>query len=197
MEQEPSLPQPAATKPLRKAAIQTQLVGDYNLPNALAALAVGDALGIPLAEGARAVADYTPDNSRSQQIAWAGNTLILDAYNANPSSMRAAISAFADRTGGKGILWLGAMKEMGVDSEKEHRELVQFIQQWPWENVVLVGKEFENTVTDARWFPDVETAFMEMQKDALPSGENILLKGSRGSRMERLLELAPDSGKRD
>lgn len=179
------------------AAIQTQLVGDYNLPNALAALAVGDALGIPLAEGARAVADYTPDNSRSQQIAWAGNTLILDAYNANPSSMRAAISAFADRTGGKGILWLGAMKEMGVDSEKEHRELVQFIQQWPWGNVVLVGKEFENTVTDARWFPDVETAFMEMQKDALPSGENILLKGSRGSRMERLLELAPDSGKRD
>lgn len=172
--------------------IQTQLVGDYNLPNALAALAVGYALEIPLVGAARAITAYVPDNSRSQQISWAGNTLILDAYNANPSSMRAAISNFAARTGGKGILWLGAMKEMGVDSAQEHRALLNFIAQWPWESVVLVGKEFEGMAPGARWFPDVEAAFIMLKQEALPQGKELLLKGSRGSRMERLLELAPN-----
>lgn len=184
-----------ATTATESAAVQTQLVGDYNLPNALAALAVGYALHIPLAEGARAVAAYTPDNSRSQQLSWAGNTLILDAYNANPSSMRAAISAFAARTGGNGILWLGAMKEMGADSEKEHRELLHFLRQWPWEEVALVGSEFSGLHSAERWFPDVETAFTTLQKAPLPEGKTILLKGSRGSRMERLLELQNISGK--
>ncbi len=173
-----------------EADVQTQLVGDYNLPNALAALAVGFELNIPLAEGAKAIADYAPDNSRSQQISWAGNTLILDAYNANPSSMRAAIGAFAARTGGKGFLWLGAMKEMGTESEGEHRALVHFLRQWSWENVVLVGKEFEGLTEGETWFPDVETALQFLQQKPLPEGKNILLKGSRGSRMERLLTLA-------
>lgn len=174
------------------ADVETQLVGDYNLPNALAALAVGFELNIPLAEGAKAIADYAPDNSRSQQLSWAGNTLILDAYNANPSSMRAAIGNFAAHTGGKGVLWLGAMKEMGVESEKEHCALVDFLRQWPWEEVVLVGKEFEGMTEREEWFPNVETARQSLAQKPLPKGKAILLKGSRGSRMERLLTLAED-----
>lgn len=184
-----------ATADGKRVEIRTQLVGDYNLPNALAALAVGHALGIPLADAAPAIAAYLPDNSRSQQLAWAGNTLILDAYNANPSSMRAAISNFAARTGGKGILWLGAMKEMGADSPKEHHGLIDFVRQWPWETVVLVGAEFEGMASSEQWFTDVEAALAAMQRETLPQGRQILLKGSRGSRMERLLDLAAGAAK--
>ena len=179
----------------QKAELQTQLVGDYNLPNALAALAVGHALDIPLADAAHAVAAYKPDNSRSQLITWAGNTLVLDAYNANPSSMRAAIENFARRTGGTGILWLGAMKEMGQDSNREHRALIDFLRQWPWESVVLVGTEYEGMTASERWFPHVDAALTTLQKEPLLQGRQILLKGSRGSRMERLLEGAENPGK--
>ncbi|RYD52271.1 MAG: UDP-N-acetylmuramoyl-tripeptide--D-alanyl-D-alanine ligase [Sphingobacteriales bacterium] len=184
-----------ATVANQTANIQTQLVGDYNFPNALAAIAVGTVVDIPLAVAASAIRQYQPDNSRSQQMAWGSNTLILDAYNANPTSMRSAISAFAKRTSGTGIVWLGAMKEMGTESQSEHQSLLQFLRQWPWESVVVVGAEYED-LADAteRWFPDVSTALETFRNEPLPAEKTILLKGSRGSRMETLLSLLPESG---
>jgi UDP-N-acetylmuramoyl-tripeptide--D-alanyl-D-alanine ligase len=176
------------------AEIQTQLVGDYNFPNALAAIAVGAAVDIALSVAATAIRQYRPDNSRSQQLRWGSNTLILDAYNANPTSMRSAISAFAQRTSGTGMLWLGAMKEMGTESRFEHQSLLQFLRQWPWGSVAVVGAEYEGLTGNAeRWFPDVTTALETFRNEPLPDGKTILLKGSRGSRMETLLSLLPET----
>ncbi len=174
--------------------IRTQLVGDYNFPNALAAIAVGSAVDIPLSVAATAIRQYRPDNSRSQQMAWGSNTLVLDAYNANPTSMRSAISAFAQRTSGTGILWLGAMKEMGTESRFEHQSLLQFLRQWPWEAVAVVGAEYEGLTGDTeRWFPDVTTALETFRNEPFPTGKTILLKGSRGSRMETLVSLLSEA----
>ena len=173
-------------------AVATQLVGSYNLPNALAALAVGTYFGVSPEDCATAISNYEPQNSRSQLLIRGSNHLVLDAYNANPTSMRAAIEAFARSHAGKGRLWLGAMREMGSDSDKEHRELVQFIQQWPWKEVLLVGTEYTGLCNSYTGFDTVAEAVAALQTADTLAGETILLKGSRGSKMEEMLELLPE-----
>ena len=108
--------------------IHTQLVGDYNLPNILAAVAVGKHFGVPDDRIRESIEAYTPSNSRSQLIEKDGNHIILDAYNANPSSMRAAIENFSRIEGGK-VLILGAMAELGPESLTEHQGIVNLIAQ--------------------------------------------------------------------
>src|SRR5690606_5104537 len=125
-----------------EATIHTNLVGEYNFPNVMVAVAVGLHFGISVDDIKRAIATYQPDNSRSQWMEVGGNKLILDAYNANPTSMRAAIINFAKADLPAKMLWLGGMKEMGPDEEKEHRELVALIKEYDWADVILVGKEF-------------------------------------------------------
>ncbi|HEY9178701.1 MAG TPA: UDP-N-acetylmuramoyl-tripeptide--D-alanyl-D-alanine ligase, partial [Flavipsychrobacter sp.] len=125
-----------------EATIHTNLVGEYNFPNVMVAVAVGLHFGISIDDIKQAIAAYQPDNSRSQWLQAGSNQLILDAYNANPTSMRAAIINFAKADLPGKMLWLGGMKEMGEAEEYEHRELVALIQQYAWEDVILVGKEF-------------------------------------------------------
>ncbi len=175
----------------KTAAVNTQLVGSYNLPNALAAIAVGTYFGVSLVDCATAISAYEPQNSRSQLLLLGSNRVILDAYNANPTSMRAAIEAFAKSHAGTGKLWLGAMREMGEDSQKEHRELVAFISQWPWKEVVLVGTEWAGLRGAYTGFDTVSEAVIALQSAGKPEGETILLKGSRGSKMEEMLALLP------
>jgi UDP-N-acetylmuramoyl-tripeptide--D-alanyl-D-alanine ligase len=139
----------AATGP-----IQTQLVGDYNLPNVLVAVAIGKHFGVPDNLIRVSIEAYAPSNSRSQLIERDGNHIILDAYNANPSSMRAAIENFARLPAGPAgsaappssfahkVLILGAMAELGEESLAEHRAIVDLIAQYPWQQVVLVGGDF-------------------------------------------------------
>lgn len=167
--------------------IQTQLVGDYNLPNVLVAVAVGNYFQVPGERIKNAIEEYTPSNSRSQLINWNSNHIILDAYNANPSSMKLAIENFAHLQAENKLLLLGGMAELGEESEAEHRSIIELIQQYTWTNVALVGGDFEkikhpfikfNTAVEAgKWLKGLNL------KDAY-----LLVKGSRSMQMEKVLE---------
>ncbi|MEI8279185.1 MAG: UDP-N-acetylmuramoyl-tripeptide--D-alanyl-D-alanine ligase [Bacteroidota bacterium] len=173
--------------PADNTIIHSHLVGSYNFPNVMVAVAVGTHFGISMVEIKKAIEAYEPDNSRSQWIQRGTNKIILDAYNANPTSMRAAIDNFAAAELPKKILWIGGMKEMGADESKEHQELVAIISQNKWEDVILVGKEFKGLNGAYRWFENSELAKEEIKKNP-PLHASILIKGSRGSKMEVLLE---------
>lgn len=165
--------------------ISTKLVGAYNLPNVLLACAIGGYFGISPTNIQAAIEAYEPDNSRSQLLVKGTNNIILDAYNANPTSMRAAIENFA-KMEGKKIIMLGGMKEMGQDELKEHQELIEFINQWAWDPVILVGKEFEPVKGRHLWFQSSEDAASYIGQNK-PLDAKILIKGSRGSKMEVIL----------
>ena len=122
--------------------INTHLVGDYNLPNVLAAVCVGAHFGVPAHKIKAAIENYLPSNSRSQLLEKDSNKIILDAYNANPSSMKLAIENFAKLPAEKKVLMLGAMAELGDESLAEHQAIVDLIQTFKWDNVVLVGGDF-------------------------------------------------------
>jgi len=174
-----------------EATIHTNLVGDYNFPNVLVAVAVGLHFGIGIDEIKHAIEAYQPDNSRSQLLKISGNTIILDAYNANPTSMRAAISNFAAAHTERKMLWIGGMKEMGKDEKLEHETLVSFIDSFNWQEVLLVGQEFFPIEHQYKWFATSEEAaqYVAMQK---PVDSSILIKGSRGSKMEVMLDALKD-----
>lgn len=167
--------------------IQSQLVGDYNLPNILCAAAVGNYFGIPGSLIKSAIEGYAPSNSRSQLIQKDTNTIILDAYNANPSSMKAAIENFARMPDENKILMLGGMMELGQDSISEHKKIIELIDKYKWKQVVLTGGDFlkiahpytsfENAVQAKEWFRQ-----QQLQQ------ATILIKGSRSMQMEKILE---------
>jgi len=171
--------------------IKTQLVGEYNFPNVMVAVAVGLHFGILIDDVKKGIESYQPDNSRSQLLKVNDNTVVLDAYNANPTSMRAAINNFATTDAAKKILWMGGMKEMGPEEVREHQELVSFIDRYTWEDVLLVGKEFESVSGKYTWFETSQDAADYVKKNK-PSSATILIKGSRGSSMEKLLDALKD-----
>jgi len=171
--------------------IHTQMVGDYNLPNVLVAVAVGKQFDVSDAKIYQSIEQYAPSNSRSQLIRRDGNHIILDAYNANPSSMRAAIENFARLpVAGDGfdqkILILGAMAELGPESMNEHRAIVKLIGQYPWHQVALVGGDFEKIEHPYLRFDDSKDAARWLSNAGF---KNIymLIKGSRSSKMELVL----------
>ena len=171
--------------------IHTQLVGDYNLPNVLVAVAVGKHFDVSDAKIYQSIEQYTPSNSRSQLIRRDGNHIILDAYNANPSSMRAAIENFARLpVAGDGfdqkILILGAMAELGPESINEHRAIVSLIGQYPWHQVALVGGDFEKIDHPYLRFADSKEAGRWLS-NARFHDIYMLIKGSRSSKMELVL----------
>ncbi|MBS1588887.1 MAG: UDP-N-acetylmuramoyl-tripeptide--D-alanyl-D-alanine ligase [Bacteroidetes bacterium] len=172
--------------------IATHLVGAFNFPNVMVAIAVGLHFGIGIDDVKMAIEQYQPDNSRSQFIQVKNNSVILDAYNANPTSMKAAIENFATLPAHKKILWLGGMKEMGQAEEKEHQALVELVEKWKWENVVLVGREFKNCIGQYQWF-ETSALAAEALSQHKPEDATILIKGSRGSKMELLLEMLQKS----
>ena len=169
-----------------ETTLSTQLVGNYNFPNVMAAVAIGLHFGVTLVDIKSAIAAYNPDNSRSQWLQKGSNRIILDAYNANPSSMRAAIINFAEAQLKNKILWIGGMKEMGPEELQEHIELVALINKYHWKDVILVGKEFIPASGNYTLFETSDTA-AEYVKEHLPQNSSILIKGSRGSRMENML----------
>lgn len=168
-------------------SIQTQLVGTYNLPNVLCAVTIGNYFGVPAEKIQAAIENYSPSNSRSQWIKWGTNDVILDAYNANPSSMKVAIENFAQLPGSSKILMLGAMMELGDTSLAEHQYLLELIQQYPWEAVVLVGGDFSKINHSYVYFSDALQA-KEWLKNKDPQQSLILLKGSRSMQMERVIQ---------
>ncbi len=170
-----------------ETTINTQLVGDYNFPNVMAAVATGLHFGISIDKIKSAIAVYNPDNSRSQWLRKGSNSIILDAYNANPTSMRAAILNFAASDLPDKMLWIGGMKEMGPEELHEHRELVSLISKYSWKAVILVGKEFEQVKNNYTWFENSNDAALFINSHQ-PLHSAILIKGSRGSKMEVLLD---------
>ncbi len=176
----------------KEARVETSLVGAYNFPNIMSAVAVGLEFGVPMNEIIAALMEYQPDNSRSQWLKRGSNEVILDAYNANPTSMKAAIEAFAAAAMPRKRVWLGAMKEMGEASAAEHGALVELVEQYSWEEVILVGEEFRDVKKGHVWFRDSAAAAVYVRQNP-PAGAAILIKGSRGSRMEVMLEALGNS----
>ncbi|MCB0696045.1 MAG: UDP-N-acetylmuramoyl-tripeptide--D-alanyl-D-alanine ligase [Chitinophagaceae bacterium] len=170
-----------------ETSIPTHLVGEYNFPNVMVAVAVGLHFDISIDTIKTAIGAYNPDNSRSQWMQMGSNQLILDAYNANPTSMRAAIINFAKADLPNKMLWLGGMKEMGNTEEQEHKDLVALIQEYNWSDVILVGKEF-NGITSGYTHFNTSAEAKEHIATHKPEHASILVKGSRSSKMEVMTE---------
>ena len=169
-----------------KERIDTQLVGTYNLPNVLAAVAIGLYFKVPIGKIKSAIESYTPTNSRSQLMNWHHNQLILDAYNANPSSMKVAVDNFAKLAAENKIICLGGMKELGEVTFIEHQALIEQLQQTTWTKVVLVGNEFKNCTHPYQFFESVAAAKKWLNEQNFVQ-HTILIKGSRGIQMEQLI----------
>lgn len=174
------------TKGADTGLIKTQLVGNYNLPNVLAAVAIGKMYEVPDGDIKAAIENFIPSNSRSQMVMMGSNTVILDAYNANPTSMKAAIENFAAMEGKDKVLMLGAMAELGEESAAEHRQILDLIDAYSWKNVVLVGGEFGRLEHNRLFFNNAEEAGEWLQQQNLEHA-HLLVKGSRSMQMEKVL----------
>ena len=161
----------------------THLVGEYNAENVSAAICVGEHFGISREQALEAIRQYVPTNNRSQKMQTANNQLIVDAYNANPTSMQAAINAFKGDT-----YILGAMRELGEYSHLEHQNVVNMLAERKAETVFLVGEEYLQTTSPYPVFENVELLRKHLEEQPL-IGKNILLKGSRSTQMEKLLDI--------
>ena len=165
--------------------VQTHLVGAYNVLNMLAALSVGLFLGVSAEEANRALANYVPSNNRSQLEETAHNKLIMDAYNANPTSMSVALNNFHDMEVPHKMAILGDMLELGAVSQSAHQAIVDQLSQLALDEVWLVGPEFARTNCAFRKFNDVEEVIAELKKHH-PENHYILVKGSNGIHLDKL-----------
>ena len=161
----------------------THLVGEYNAENVSAAICVGEYFGVSREQALEAIRQYVPTNNRSQSMQTANNQLIVDAYNANPTSMQAAINAFKGDT-----YILGAMRELGEYSHLEHQNIVNMLAERKADTVFLVGEEYLQTTSPYPVFENVEQLHKHLEEQPL-KGKNILLKGSRSTQMEKLLDI--------
>lgn len=169
--------------------VQTHLIGAYNIDNLMAAIAVGLNFAVTPADINRALSDYVPTNNRSQLTVTEHNHLIVDAYNANPSSMRAALENFRQMEVSPKMAIIGKMGELGASSRKEHQKVVDLLQQMEIEGGAwLVGDEFADIDCSFRKFHDVEEVKAAIRQDA-PRGQYILIKGSNSNRLFELPEL--------
>jgi UDP-N-acetylmuramoyl-tripeptide--D-alanyl-D-alanine ligase len=174
------------TNPSGIGEVHTQLAGNYNLPNVLSAVCVGKHFNVPDEKIKIALQTYKPTNSRSQIMKYGSNTILLDAYNANPSSMKVAIENFAAMEGQNKILILGAMMELGIESIAEHKAIVDLIATYSWDKVILTGNDYTDLPNNFLHFNSTEQT-AEWFKDAKIENAFILIKGSRSMAMEKIL----------
>ncbi len=174
--------------------LHTHLVGAYNLQNIILAAGAGLYFDIPATSVVEAIAGFIPANQRSQLISGGGNQIIMDSYNANPSSMREAISGLLSYASSSTMLILGDMAELGVFSIEEHRELVQWIGTLNVDLVFLVGPIFSQVCEPStRMIVFNERHELEMHlKEKKPEGFHILVKGSRVCALENILGYLAD-----
>ncbi len=175
----------------QKHELATQLIGDYNLANILAAAAIGVYFGVSEAEIVAAIAAYTPTNNRSQAMQTANNKLIMDAYNANPSSMFAAINNFHLLSTENKYLILGDMFELGNESVAEHKAIVKLVSELKFENVIFIGNDFFGAKELYKQFHFFKTTAnaMDFIQDNKIINHTVLVKGSRGMKLESLMPL--------
>lgn len=173
-----------------RVELTTHLFGHHNFQNVMTAIALGIYFKVPAEKIKTALENYTPRNNRSQLFNLNGATILLDAYNANPSSMRPAIQSLCAMPASRRIAILGDMLELGEDSHKEHEDLLRFARRMKVDQIVLVGKEFAKTPFPkfgALHFADNEAAKLWFDTQDF-QGAAILIKGSRGIRLEKVLE---------
>ena len=168
--------------------VTTHLIGSYNLDNVLAAVTVGLHFGVTAEQICHAIESYVPSNNRSQLTNTAHNHLIVDAYNANPTSMAAALDNFSVMQVAPKMAILGEMRELGDSSREEHIRMVEKLKQCPFDQVWLVGNEFDDIDCPYRKFADVEQVKATITANR-PEGYYILIKGSNGNRLFQLPEL--------
>lgn len=168
--------------------VDTQLVGSYNIYNMLAAVCVGLTFGVDEEKICHALSSYEPRNNRSQLDESGRNTLLVDAYNANPTSMAAAVTNFSLIDANHKMAILGDMKELGADSSAEHQRITDMLSNAGIETVWLVGSEFAKTQCAYRKFNDVEEVKAAIGAEDI-SGRFILIKGSNSTRLSQLVEV--------
>lgn len=169
--------------------IETKLIGDYNIDNVLAAIAIGNYFNVDDKKIIKAIERYKPDNNRSQFFKTKNNSLFLDAYNANPTSVKAAIKNFEQLDVPHKSLILGDMFELGDNALTDHYDVINNIDHKNYENIFLVGELFATLKVDEHilQFANVDLFKNWLNKNPV-KGSNILIKGSRGNRLERIVE---------
>ena len=168
--------------------IQSNLIGNYNFTNCGVAVLIGSYFDIPLAEIKKAIENYHPQNNRSQIIQKNDNQIILDAYNANPTSMKAALENFTSMDGKNKTVFIGDMFELGETAAKEHQDIADLAAASKFDAVYLIGENFfltQGPLQKYRTFDDLSKHL----KNNAPKGSTILIKGSRGMALERILEI--------
>ena len=180
-------PQPSPFSPYE---VQTQLIGSYNLDNALAACCIGTLFAVPAEDINQALEEYTPSNNRSQLTVTQDNRLVVDAYNANPTSMKAALDNFQLIPADHKMCILGQMGELGNVSDEEHQKVIDQLKASDMETVWLVGENFAKTDHPAhyRLFSNVEEVKAEIAKNK-PKGNLILIKGSNSNKLVQTVDL--------
>ncbi|MBR6731263.1 MAG: UDP-N-acetylmuramoyl-tripeptide--D-alanyl-D-alanine ligase [Bacteroidales bacterium] len=174
--------------------INTNLVGSYNADNVMAALAVGTYFGVSYDDAVKAIEAYVPSNNRSQMTKTERNTLIVDAYNANPTSMAAALDNFSNVVADNKVAMLGDMLELGDDPQAEHEAVIRAAMDRGCSKVYFVGGEFakaaSNMVTDPTkaMFFDTSDLLKSHIQEMPVEGAVVLIKGSRGTRMEKVID---------
>lgn len=167
--------------------VHTQLIGEYNFPNALAAVTIGRFFGVEPSLIDKALTEYVPQNNRSQLKQTENNTLIIDAYNANPTSMMAALQNFRHMNVPHKMLLLGDMRELGSESKAEHQKIVDFIEAHDFEKVWLVGEQFASTQPAFQTFANVQEVIQELASNK-PQGYTILINGSNGIKLSMVTD---------
>ncbi|CAN5518062.1 UDP-N-acetylmuramoyl-tripeptide--D-alanyl-D-alanine ligase [soil metagenome] len=172
----------------RSGNISSQIIGEYNFENILSAVCIGNYFGVEASAVSSAIEEYVSDNSRSQLVRRGSNTILLDAYNANPASMEAALKNFSLMEGKHKIVFLGEMAELGNESEQEHRRIAELLMRADFEKIILVGEKFSalSSSLPSNYFNSSEEA-AAWARDQKISGATILIKGSRSSKMEAVL----------
>lgn len=173
--------QPSAFTPME---VQTQLIGSYNIDNALAAATIGTLFAVPAQDICDALAEYAPSNNRSQLTVTADNRLVVDAYNANPTSMKAALENFRVINADNKMCILGAMRELGEASDAEHKAIVELVKDCGVETVWFVGEEWGESMTHK----DIEEVKASIKANK-PTGKLILIKGSNSTKLIQTVEL--------
>lgn len=176
-----------AGKEGERQEVQTQLIGEYNFANALAAIAIGRFFRVEPLKINEALSNYTPQNNRSQLKKTADNTLIIDAYNANPTSMIAALENFKRMNVDHKMLILGDMRELGAESQAEHQKIVGFIHECGFEKVLLVGEQFAATQHSYPTYANAQE-LIEALKKKKPIKSTILIKGSNGIKLNSIVD---------
>ncbi|MFT3993525.1 MAG: UDP-N-acetylmuramoyl-tripeptide--D-alanyl-D-alanine ligase [Dysgonomonas sp.] len=168
--------------------VKTKLIGGYNLSNALAAITIGKYFGVKTELICKAIEEYEPTNNRSQLKETDRNMLIIDAYNANPTSMKAALENFDQMEVNHKVLILGDMKELGPDTDMEHQKVVDYVMKHEFDHVFFVGENFNKVKTSYPRYKDLDELKEYLVKHPI-TDSYILIKGSRGGQLERCLDV--------